>query len=630
MSKSLGVPFLAPVTLRNKATSKYLYSKQLRYSHHNSSNQQLVATSEQKDGDSVWVFKHSSNGDEPLTGHIFPTEEVVRLEHVATQKNLHSHDRYSPVTSQKEVTAFGGKGVGDSSDDWVVEILRKGSTKGTLEISLKHQASNHYLRSDKNSLRDLSMSSSDEVHAYPKNEDEKTVWILERAGDSPLLPSRAELHVEDKARGLSLTIESSTTLSKLINAVNGWIDGEAKNWEWLTSTWPNNGNESERKALGQVIQQYEQAFKQMRQAASSISSNHDNKNFAGSLKEFENVIKQVYRQNGGILYSKEAKARYVIQLSQSSRLKAATAAAVLTGQNPSVISADGVAGVVAAKEFETGQHLGTASAIQDFLSGVVEDWTAKSEERLAQIDRKSAAAESRIQKLDGAAGDFDERANALIDEKDRAITALQNSLKEKVALDDSISYWQKRGQATFVRARLFGKFAGISIALSMASMVVLALCLFSEGKSSGNDQANVLSKAAPVMNTADGIVTPPDQGNVSPDPTQYRNTDPTRDYWRYLIIAVVLTFCIWICRVLVKLTLVNLHTSTDAEERVAMLQTYLSLVSDQSLERREDIKLILQTVFRPGSTGLVSEESGIQTPLELVMKTVQGSDPKPG
>ena len=46
--------------------------------------------------------------------------QKVRLEHLATKKNLHSHLFSSPLSDQQEISAFGVNGEGDSGDVWVV------------------------------------------------------------------------------------------------------------------------------------------------------------------------------------------------------------------------------------------------------------------------------------------------------------------------------------------------------------------------------------------------------------------------------------------------------------------------------------------------------------------------------
>lgn len=42
-------------------------------------------------------------------------DDIIRLEHVNTQKNLHSHKFDSPLSRDQEVSGFGANGVGDTS-----------------------------------------------------------------------------------------------------------------------------------------------------------------------------------------------------------------------------------------------------------------------------------------------------------------------------------------------------------------------------------------------------------------------------------------------------------------------------------------------------------------------------------
>ena len=54
--------------------------------------------------------------------------DVVLLEHVNTQRNVHSHNEKAPITTRHwQVTAYGADGVGDSNDFWRVQIVSGGA-----------------------------------------------------------------------------------------------------------------------------------------------------------------------------------------------------------------------------------------------------------------------------------------------------------------------------------------------------------------------------------------------------------------------------------------------------------------------------------------------------------------------
>ena len=49
--------------------------------------------------------------------------DSLRLEHVETKANLHSHEISSPISGKYEVTGFGEDGEGDSGDNWIIECI---------------------------------------------------------------------------------------------------------------------------------------------------------------------------------------------------------------------------------------------------------------------------------------------------------------------------------------------------------------------------------------------------------------------------------------------------------------------------------------------------------------------------
>jgi hypothetical protein len=75
-----------------------------------------------------------------------------------------------------------------------------------------------------------------------------------------------------------------------------------------------------------------------------------------------------------------------------------------------------------------------------------------------------------------------------------------------------------------------------------------------------------------------------------------------------LIIPLVFTsILIWLIRVLVKICLSQIHLISDAEERVVMIKTYLSMNRSSSL-KPEDRNYILSTVFRPANQGIIKDD----------------------
>ncbi|KAL3791279.1 hypothetical protein HJC23_000896 [Cyclotella cryptica] len=117
------------IELRHMDSGKYyLKSSQHKWAH-GSSGQQIV-TLDTIRGD-LWQVREAHNTTACVTGAPIKCGDVIRLTHVRTSKNLHSHGVPSPLTrTNNEVTGFGSDGIGDFMDNWKLECLhRKDETK---------------------------------------------------------------------------------------------------------------------------------------------------------------------------------------------------------------------------------------------------------------------------------------------------------------------------------------------------------------------------------------------------------------------------------------------------------------------------------------------------------------------
>lgn len=94
-------------------------------------DQQLVTASPESDNmTTFWIIRESHQNPSPCqTGTKIPYGSKVRLQHLESGVNLHSHQKRSPLSGQQEVTGFGENGEGDTGDDWVVNA--KSNTNGS-------------------------------------------------------------------------------------------------------------------------------------------------------------------------------------------------------------------------------------------------------------------------------------------------------------------------------------------------------------------------------------------------------------------------------------------------------------------------------------------------------------------
>lgn len=123
------------------------------------SNQQQVTCYHYKDNNNEWNIL--PRWDEPAYDPDAPMKylahgDVIRLQHVPTTRNLHSHTVNAPVTKLNyEVSCYGNSTIGDRHDYWQVEVVddikrgKKGVDKIhslTTALRFRHQVLGCYLR----------------------------------------------------------------------------------------------------------------------------------------------------------------------------------------------------------------------------------------------------------------------------------------------------------------------------------------------------------------------------------------------------------------------------------------------------------------------------------------------------
>jgi hypothetical protein len=164
--------------LRHVATGALLKSLNHSYQHPGSSGQQMVVASALKNLDTLWIIKGShESGDRYPAGEAVKHNDIIRLEHVATHKNLHSHNHPSPLTAQQEVTAYGEAGHGDSKDNWIADLDLAGPWRLDGQVRLAHQQTQKVLHSHPGGhVHNVYTAGEQEVTCLEKG-DANDLWV---------------------------------------------------------------------------------------------------------------------------------------------------------------------------------------------------------------------------------------------------------------------------------------------------------------------------------------------------------------------------------------------------------------------------------------------------------------------
>ncbi|RWS06523.1 Protein O-mannosyl-transferase 2-like protein, partial [Dinothrombium tinctorium] len=180
------VAFGAVITLKNHRTGGgYLHSHWHLYPEGIGARQQQVTSYSHKDDNNKWMIKKYDREPNPAKDQveIVKNGDLVRLEHLVTTRNLHSHKELAPLTKKHfQVTCYGEQGVGDANDVWRVEIIG-GAPKEqvktvTTKFRLIHYLANCALYSHSKQLPKWGYEQM-EVTCSPNLMDKNTIWNVE-------------------------------------------------------------------------------------------------------------------------------------------------------------------------------------------------------------------------------------------------------------------------------------------------------------------------------------------------------------------------------------------------------------------------------------------------------------------
>jgi len=109
--------------LYNSRQGVRLHSHDIKYGS-GSGQQSVTGSTQEDDHNSYWAVRgfHNSQCER---GEKVKCDDIIRLQHMATKRNLHSHLFQSPISHNQEVSAFGDDGKGDRGDNWIVKCSGK-------------------------------------------------------------------------------------------------------------------------------------------------------------------------------------------------------------------------------------------------------------------------------------------------------------------------------------------------------------------------------------------------------------------------------------------------------------------------------------------------------------------------
>lgn len=232
------VAYGAVITLKNhRVGGAYLHSHFHLYPEGKGPKQQQVTVYAHKDDNNhFWIKKW--NEDKPnITDPATPIEyvrhgDLIRLEHVPSRRNIHSHTQPAPMSKRHyQVTGYGENGTGDANDVWRIEL--EGGKEGDIvktvlsKIKFHHYFVKCVLTSTTKTLPKWGFDQG-EVTCNPTVRDPNALWNVED-------------NFYEKLPNISLADMAPGFLSKFIESHRVMLQGNSnlkpKEGEWTSQPW---------------------------------------------------------------------------------------------------------------------------------------------------------------------------------------------------------------------------------------------------------------------------------------------------------------------------------------------------------------------------------------------------------
>lgn len=188
----LDVQYGSKVTLRNNGYGGgILHSHVQRYPY--GSKQQQVTCYHHRDSNNEWIISGHRLGDGDLnqTEGLVQNGSIIRLLHVSTGRNLHSHEISAfNIKREFEVSCYGNETIGDVNDNWVIESKKQIQTLIT-SFYIRHERLGCYLKSTPIPLPEWGFKQ----HLVSCGKKSKnTIWNIEQHWNPSLPPAPQSLY----------------------------------------------------------------------------------------------------------------------------------------------------------------------------------------------------------------------------------------------------------------------------------------------------------------------------------------------------------------------------------------------------------------------------------------------------
>ena len=223
-------------------------------------------------------------------------------------------------------------------------------------------------------------------------------------------------------------------------------------------------------------------------------------------------------------------------------------------------------------------------------------------------------------------------SKTLYDETKTRLTNLEVTYKKKIELKSSVSYWTKKRKNHQVMVIIM---AGLTLVITVfftMFFITNAISLFATSQTTTDKTGSIApvfgkffvlvpnlatsGTAAPRITTTTTITDTTVTTTIISNENE--NVWSTDNLWKITVMILISTIGVWLIRLTTKIFTSHLHLGIDTYERVTMIRTYFALLAEDKGLSGDERELILQTLFRPSSSGFIKDDGPITIPETLV------------
>ncbi len=355
---------------------------------------------------------------------------------------------------------------------------------------------------------------------------------------------------------------------KDIAELQKWHQDQREFFSWIGQVAGQNKN------LSGLWNHLNQKWKQIDQWINQARPHEGTDQEESQFTALSNQTQGLYAQNQ-LLSNASPRAKFIEELRESDSVVAAFVLNYYLGLGIQPNDYKALEGAFVALQFHKGIK-SNISAEQEALKDLRNKWQEELNVVQEDFSKLSSEEASLIETHQKKISELEKTFEEAIKTGQEKLNDIAESYDQKMALQSSVDYWGKKKTAHDKLAKIFGY---VSLSTGIVVSIILGIVAY---------------------NLLEGIEKP--------------------EFWRLGILAVLASFGVWAVRILVRIFLSNLHLSSDADERITMIKTYIAMLREGQGPADGDRQLALQAMFRPSQIGLVKDEAAPPTVIDVVTK----------